>query len=377
MPELTLKQDKHLIYIIRSDVDKHVRFNLKTLKMEKLRNKKGEWREVKKQYKYFRGFEVRDIVSDDEKFMKLIDMSKRYNSRCESLSTFISRLSDFMIYENYITEDVEVNICTSRWRDDVIHLNHKINEYNKNIIKLFRDCRFEITNSFESHFFNDKELMTNIAMVIRDMEITAEKKRNLLALIETRGDDLKQMIGEYKYDTKALFNFVVEYLNPFEALDYSESIQLLYDYYKMGHQIGRKLKKYPKYLKSMHDIIKSNYNAFKQEYDEQAFLKFQKPELEFKEKDFCVVTPKTSKDIISEGTSLNHCVSSYVDRILEGRTMIIFMRRAKIPEDSLITLEYKKGAIVQARGSYNRNLEEKEMKFLETYCQKKKLALKI
>lgn len=55
----------------------------------------------------------------------------------------------------------------------------------------------------------------------------------------------------------------------------------------------------------------------------------------------------------------------------------MFLRFTKTPDDSLITLEYKDGAILQAKGSYNRKPSEEEMKFLESYCNTKQIKLKI
>ena len=71
----------------------------------------------------------------------------------------------------------------------------------------------------------------------------------------------------------------------------------------------------------------------------------------------------------------NHCVASYVDRIINGRTYIMFLRYTTLPKDSLITLELKDNKILQAKGSYNRPVTDDEHKFLEKYCKEKKIEL--
>ena len=145
----------------------------------------------------------------------------------------------------------------------------------------------------------------------------------------------------------------------------------------MANTIGRDVKKYPKYLRSMHDIITANYNSYKKEYDELKFEKLRKPELEFEGRAFCIVIPSSSKDIIKEGTDLNHCVSSYVERILKKETYIFFLRKKEDKEKSLITLELKGNKITNAKGSYNRLPTEEEMKFLEGYSKKLKISITI
>jgi len=155
------------------------------------------------------------------------------------------------------------------------------------------------------------------------------------------------------------------------------SIELLHDYFQMASKIGRNVKKYPKYLRSMHDIITSNFKAYETHYNESKFKRLLKPELEFENKEFVIVNPKTTKDIISEGTSLNHCVGSYVDKILNEETYIFFLRKTEMKDLSLVTLELNGKIITQAKGSYNRVITKEERDFLEKYCKEKELKLNV
>ena len=143
----------------------------------------------------------------------------------------------------------------------------------------------------------------------------------------------------------------------------------------MASKIGREVKKYPKYLRSMHDIITSNYNAYKRHYDEIKFQALMKPEFEFEGKEFCMVIPKNTKEIINEGINNNNCLGSYVDKVIEGRSYIIFLRKVEEKENSLVTLEFRDGKIVQYKGAFNRDPDPKEMEFIESYCKFKKIQL--
>jgi len=165
-------------------------------------------------------------------------------------------------------------------------------------------------------------------------------------------------------------------LLPFEGLRIGEGLRLLRDYYSMADQIGRKVKKYPKYLSSMHDIISVNHKVFKTDYDEFKFSELVRGDLEFVGRKFRVVVPKCTKDIVSEGTSLNHCVGSYVERILRGDCYIFFLR-CSFSDDSLVTLELSGDNLVQAKGSYNRVLLPDERNFLISYCKSKNLSFNV
>ena len=45
-------------------------------------------------------------------------------------------------------------------------------------------------------------------------------------------------------------------------------------------------------------------------------------------------------ELIDEGNALNHCVGSYVDSYANGRTDILFLRRAEEPDKPWRTIEF-------------------------------------
>ena len=219
--------------------------------------------------------------------------------------------------------------------------------------------------------------MTSIFNELDKLDIQEEEKIKFINQITYSNtySDLIYLLKEEKYEVRALIKYLLEYLAPFENLEEREAIELLKDYYFMAKAIGRDIKKYPKYLKSIHDIITSNFNAFEKEYDEVLFRNLAKEELEFEDKIYCVIVPKSSKELISEGVANNNCVSSYIDKILRGETYLMFMRKTDLKEISLITLEFKNNELVQYKGAYNRLPDEKEMEFIEKYCKIKDIKL--
>ena len=138
--------------------------------------------------------------------------------------------------------------------------------------------------------------------------------------------------------------------------------------------IQRKFEKYPKYLRSIHDIVQKNYRTIQEQVDEDLFSALMNPELEYKF-GYMVVVPKTSDEVKREGSELHHCVASYLPRIMAGETMIVFMR--EVEDESLITLEIIDKQIRQARGLHNRAPSTKEREFIERYAKAKELTVAI
>lgn len=84
--------------------------------------------------------------------------------------------------------------------------------------------------------------------------------------------------------------------------------------------------------------------------------------------------PKTPSEIRSEGNSLHHCVSTYIDRMVGGKTCILFIRDKTDAEKSFYTMEVANGKIVQCRGKYNCDMTD-EVKACTELFKKKKLQI--
>ena len=118
-----------------------------------------------------------------------------------------------------------------------------------------------------------------------------------------------------------------------------------------------------------HDVAKRNYQIVVTEKEEKAFAEAYKDAKEYKKGKYAIVLPKTSNDIKAEGNSLNHCVASYIHRILKGECKILFMRHADKTDESFITVELRNGNICQYKGKNNRSLTVEEKEFLKGYAE--------
>lgn len=121
------------------------------------------------------------------------------------------------------------------------------------------------------------------------------------------------------------------------------------DYLDMAGKLGYDLKEMtvamPKDLDARHDAA-----AAALEYQEDKIMaekyKTRYKRLlkcyEFELNGLRIVIPKTEREIINEGKTLHHCVGNYAARHMEGKSTILFLRKARTPGRSFLTIELAK-----------------------------------
>lgn len=74
---------------------------------------------------------------------------------------------------------------------------------------------------------------------------------------------------------------------------------------------------------------------------------------------------------------LNHCVASYIKRILDNSTSIFFLRSTRDIEERLVTVEVRDGRITQARGAHNRAISPEEKHALYEFALDRGLRINL
>ena len=118
------------------------------------------------------------------------------------------------------------------------------------------------------------------------------------------------------------------------------------DYIQFGQRLGYDLTRtdvlMPKNLRERHDAAAA---TIKHEEDAKAMEKYRKrygqlqQMYEFTYGGYSIVVPKSGSDIVSEGKTLNHCVGGYADRHMSGKVDILFFRKERRKDRSLVTIE--------------------------------------
>ena len=153
----------------------------------------------------------------------------------------------------------------------------------------------------------------------------------------------------------------------------------LRDYLDMCVSMDIKPTLYSSYLKQTHDITSRNYEVKLTEEQAEMFENAYKDFKPFvtEDKTYSIIRPKNADDVKHEGSELNHCVASYISRILKRNCLIVFLRKADKLDKSLVTIEVENKAIVQARGASNRSITEEEYRAICEYAKKNKLKVRV
>ena len=343
-------------------------------------------------------------------YKSIIEIVKNKERRCNNIGTLLQRFFDNYRHvekwellgikadsykyspENFTKEALRY------FKEENVAINyHTFDIWNKNSDKMqFVSALYQIINKE----FENEPIERHIAMALL-------KDSNLIQRV--------QRLVTLGYDRRRLLRYVYDYLpNRENLVGYGNTaLQLLEDYANMRSQMamGHSWEKYPRYLKSIHDITTRNFQNFKKEYDVNMFKKaaedFQEYawtgkyvkeiEGEIKEETedatrerWMTVIPQHPDELKREGVELQHCVGSYIDRVANKELAIVFFR--KKADEALITLEIRtakhhnavvsneddkakdiEGYILQARGLQNRLPDEEELKAIEEFCKKMKL----
>lgn len=175
-----------------------------------------------------------------------------------------------------------------------------------------------------------EEYKVSIDFVI-DLNYKVFIRENLIALI--RRSELFNLIGKYLRYTKDLEKSEVVPKNFIK-----ESVSLAVEYNSMKNEIERKKFQY----------------AYSKNYETQIG-------------DYIVVQPKTPSDIILEGKNQNNCVGNYVDDIIKGNCVILFLRHKNEPKKSYITIEIRNKTVYQAKRQFNNTPSDDDKKILQMY----------
>lgn len=162
----------------------------------------------------------------------------------------------------------------------------------------------------------------------------------------------------------------------YSYLKYREYKQIVDDYYSI-------LPKYPMLvdLEEMCEICDwiEGYIENERYYNWRYLQSFNdsRRKYEYENDKYQMIVPKDVSDILREAAHQHNCLYRYVWRVASGDTVILFMRDKVNSSKSLVTLEIKYNAIVQAYRAFNKLPNEQEQSFIEEFAKEKNLRLGI
>lgn len=361
------KEGRYLVFNLEGGQKGSVKYDLAT---KQYIGKKGK--PVNNLCSQFRGYSIDEVIGsfEDEAYKKFLfhvyNNSLSRGAYYSNVGTFLTKVADYGNYEQFFTAGItKVNVSPSTTISDIPRGLLKICKENPGKMPLEQ----RLLDNYKSHtdLFN---LMYSLKDEYELFDITRLMYESTGYRWNTSSlDKILHLIKDYNYNPKALFKYI-DNIMVYEGISqYSEVMINLYDYVTMSQKISNKFEKYPRYLKTTHDITVRNYNRLKEVFEEEDFKKVMNKEMEFTYKEYVFLYPNSTIEIKEEAVQQSNCVASYIKRVLEGGCHIMFMRKKYAKEESLVTLEVSTHSyqVVQQKGRYNRDTTAEEKEAIEKF----------
>jgi len=186
------------------------------------------------------------------------------------------------------------------------------------------------------------------------------------------------LIQEFNLEPHALLRFFKRQRNvENNGLEYLINANHYRDYLRCELALKdgslRKMNKYPNNFRTIFHNVQSEYNAKKASIDKGMFKYHQdkKDKLAHVGRKFIIHVPKDPYEIDVEAAELEHCVRTYIPRVVKGETSILFLRLKAYPDQPYVTLEVKRGVLNQAYGKNDSKPDSEALEFLKSWIKKK------
>lgn len=323
-----------------------------------------------------RGISMSQIIEncEDEKYAKFLSFVMRSESiqhyEIWNVGTVLDRIPSYSRFEQLFSAGI----------DDIIESKNKrafkysINDIPKSLLKLCREHSIKLTNDIV-RFYKENPNAYCIAYKLDYISLDYYDIYKIWKTSENIYDANAKsyfniLVNEYGYNAKDLWLYI-DRIKTFEAIeDMAFLIRELCDYADMMRQLSNKYDKYPRHFLTTHKIACRNYNRMKKEFSEELFRKRMKKEYECSFGEYVFIYPKSTQEIKDEAVSQNNCVASYIDKVIEGKCHILFLRKKNSPKESLVTIEVRNDQIVQAKRRFNDDVTEEQKKVIDKFNKK-------
>ena len=365
----TTTTDKNLVFLISQNqfyIQDNKTKDIDTLSKEKLR-----------------GFFQSIYWDKFEKLDKVVWWQGSPEKMIEKMIEIVSNTDMQKMYQH--------GICVDKYKID------SWKEAFKNNVKLFKycydKCQESRTNrSYFDHILKlattiEKEINFNNAKIFIDrfckssVKMFLEEGYKYNAVIKPNHEMFLNLINTYSLDFNRFIDYISIDLYSQGISQFDKNTLIEYnDYLQMQVKLYDRVKeKHPKYLRTEHDIIALKVTLYEKHKQELMLLDIVDnfKHLEYKDREFCIVLPESSMNIVDEGVNLSHCVADYIDKVANNEKLIVFLRTVDESDKSLVTVEIKDNSIVQAKGYANRLINKEEEKFLMKWAKAKELHYSI
>jgi hypothetical protein len=335
-----------------------------------------------------------------EMFRRIFGTNDSYKWPMSGFKTF-SPIIEKIAKQGFVVKERDLIIATlDNTADSIFNLKINLNGYRKNYTESITGMsiknyaqKISIDNYIRTKkkFFDVPELNSLLETL---KEFYPDLDNYIYeSYVSHHSDFFTSMLKDYKYDGKRLVKYLFEDLKwqgikvstrqDFIEHSYNYNARQIFsiinDYARMSYTMkgNRSFDKYPKYLKTSHDIVTMNYQALKNEKNNELFVTVTSSERYGKydkwldkTKQWIMITPKVPNDLVEEGIQQHHCVASYVDNVTDGTSIILFLRKKEDVSTSVLTIEVKNGEVYQVKGLQNRSPDGIEKDIVKEFANK-------
>lgn len=321
-----------------------------------------------------RGLTIDELCDSciDKQYGKFLRFVKRngaeYGCEISNIGTVLDRVPRFSKFEQIFSAGIE----------DIVNNDFKygINDIPKSLIKMCKLHNIKLSNRL-LEFYKQNPDAYFLAYNLDYISLDDRDILDILTSCDSKWDNRTwgyiyysrfiRLINDYGYTAKSLLTYL-DHLKTFEAIEGMDwLLRELEDYAKMMKEISPKFDKYPRHFLTTHKIASRNYNRLKHKFDEDKFNKRINVEMEHAFGDFRFIYPKCIQDIKDESVQMSNCVSSYVQKVIDGHCDILFLRHKDSPDKSLVTIEVRDNKIVQALQRYNHPLTKEQQEIVDKW----------
>lgn len=231
-------------------------------------------------------------------------------------------------------------------------------------------------------------IVSKLSQADSSFDVQAYKAAMQLASIDWDGSanlsvlsDMANVSAEFGIKVSRMCEYLREVYDD-QCIPVAEAVTVWGDWLRMAADLGYNLKKtadkMPDSLRKEHDRAVFAWNAMQKEVIREKFLEAAEKnrKYEWQKGPFEVIVPVSPNEIVAEGVAQRHCVGTYVNGIIEGRTSVVFLRRKDSLDKSYFTVEIREGCITQVKGYRNSGPSSLELiQFIREYARAKGLLI--
>ena len=260
-----------------------------------------------------------------------------------------SAFTDFLSAMNGAERMDAINSPTLSWHR--LDYYAFINEHFDDFVKFLREHEGaeEVDYSDFSTFLTLKEITKNAG--------------NIISLFSS--DMIKAVVRYFGTELTAKdWDFFAYYLVRGKYYQYHNgNLTNLYDYVETCKAMEKEPQKVNNFMREYVET-KNEYQQKKTEYDNNRLCNNYAKHanaFNFTFGEYTVVLPTCGQDIVDEGQNMHHCVGSYVSRVVENSTYIVFVRKTDTPDECYLTCQVStEGEICQYYLAYDRRITSAE-----------------